>query len=216
MARRSEETLHGANDWYDFVNNSSEVIPAGAILRVSSASPHVSQGVTRPALIVDQSDEVGAQYRHAVNSLNRVPVGGYGECCFRGPCYALYDTADGTPGLGQAWGPNTNSWKLRKRIGGFVVDQISTNGQQVQLAVVRFAPWLYCYGKLDGDLAHGGSATASVWDTTGDTTFNVTVYDEDFIGSGDEIVTGARVHMNWSTLDEHWILIGSDTCPTEV
>lgn len=214
MAQRVRDTLQGSPRWFDYINNSSEVIPAGAVLRVSSAAAHTSQGQTRPAYTVAKPDAVGAQFRHAINDLDRVPAGGYGRCTFEGPVLALYDDAGGTPGLGEAWGPNNNSWKLTKRIGGFVIDQTSTNGTTLTLVTVRFAPWLYCYGNLDGDLAHAGSATLSVYDSSGDTTYNVTVYDPSKIGSGKEIVSGSRIDAVWSTQDNRWTLNTSAVCPT--
>lgn len=214
MARSPRKNLVSALRWHDYKNDTSEVIPAGAILRVSSATPNVSQGQSRPAFLVGKPDAVGSQYRHAVNALNRVPAGGYGQLTFEGPVFAKYETGDGTPALGEAWGPNNNEWVLRKRIGGFVVDQVSTNGTTAGVMVVRFAPWLYTYGKLDADIAHASSATASVWDSNGDTTFNVTVYDPGLIGTGKEIVSGSWVHAHWNTLDNHWILTGASACPS--
>jgi hypothetical protein len=214
MARPFQDSLLGGLRPFEFINSSGETIPPGGCIRISSASPNVSNGAARPALVAGKPDTVGSQGQHFFNGLERVPDGKGGIAYKESLCFAAFESGDGTPALSEAWGPVSTGWKLRKRVGGFRIRAVSTNGQAMGLAVIEFAPWIYTYGKLDGDLAHGGSATVSVWDTTGDTTFNIIVYDEDFIGSGKEIVSGARIHAQWNELDQHWILTGSDTCPT--
>lgn len=213
MKRHLQETAKYKLRWHEFVNDSGEEIPAGAILRLSSGTLDTSY-TGSDALRMGKPNAVGSQGQHYVNGLNRVGIGKRGLCCFQSLCLALYDSSSGTPALGEAWGPNNGSWKLVKRIGGYKVVALPTNGQTAGLMVVRRAPWTYGYGVLDGDIAHGGSATVSVHDSSGDTTFNITVYDEDFIGSGKEIVSGSRVHYDWAELDERFILTGSNVCPT--
>jgi hypothetical protein len=71
---------------------------------------------------------------------------------------------------------------------------------------------------LDGDLAHGGSATASVYianaGTESDTGENVTVYDFDMIGSGNEIVATTKVFI--ANVNGYWYVINAAACATPV
>jgi hypothetical protein len=69
---------------------------------------------------------------------------------------------------------------------------------------------------LDGDLAHGGSATASVYianaGTESDTGENVTVYDFGLIGSAKEIVSGTKIFI--ASVNGYWYVIAAGVCPT--
>jgi hypothetical protein len=69
---------------------------------------------------------------------------------------------------------------------------------------------------LDGDLAHGGSATASVYTasagTETDSGVNVTVYDFDHIGSGKEIVSGTKIYI--ANINGYWYVINTAVCAT--
>jgi hypothetical protein len=71
---------------------------------------------------------------------------------------------------------------------------------------------------LDGDLAHGGSATASVYianaGTESDSGENVTVYDFDMIGSGNEIVATTKVFI--ANVNGYWYVINAAACATPV
>lgn len=71
---------------------------------------------------------------------------------------------------------------------------------------------------LDGDLAHSGSATASVYTasagTESDSGENVTVYDFDHIGSGKEIVSGTKVII--ANIQGFWYVINAAACATTI
>ena len=212
MALPFEEQFDGSIRWYEVYNNTSETIPPRSVVKITGLN--TSNGVTRPALLAGKPDGVGSQGQHMVTGPVPIGAGKYGRACKEGLCLCAYSTADGTPSVSTSWGPNNNEWVLRKRIGGYRIRALSTQGQTINVAVVELAPWLFAYGNLTADLAHGGNANTSVYDTSGDTTFDVTVYDEDFIGTGKEIVSGSRIHFSWSELDQHWILSGSAVCPT--
>lgn len=87
----------------------------------------------------------------------------------------------------------------------------------VQLLPVRFAASMQIkIAVLDGDLAHGGSATASVYTasagTESDSGENVTVYDFDMIGTGKKIASGTKVFIG--NVNGYWYVIASAACPT--
>ena len=212
MALPFEEQFDGSIRWYEVYNNTSETIPPRSVVKVTGLN--TSNGVTRPALLAGKPDGVGSQGQHMVTGPVPIGQGKYGRACKEGLCLCAYSAADGTPSVSTAWGPNNNEWVLRKRIGGYRIRALSTQGQTIGVAVVELAPWTIAYGTLDGDLAHAGSATVSVYDSTGDTTFNLTVYDHSKIGTGKEIVTGSRIDFGWMELDQRWALLGSAVCPT--
>lgn len=68
---------------------------------------------------------------------------------------------------------------------------------------------------LDGDLAAGGSATASLYTadagTESDSGVNVTVYDF-IIPSGKELVSGSKIFVG--LVDGFWYLVNTGICPT--
>lgn len=68
----------------------------------------------------------------------------------------------------------------------------------------KFGRWvaapsnIFLFGKLDGSLSEGSSATMSIWagDPLVDTTDNITVYDW-FLGSGESIDSGKKVKVEF-------------------
>lgn len=64
----------------------------------------------------------------AFNGPLPVPVGGYGEFTFFGPCHAIYETGYGTPVNGQDWGSLSDSWKIAPGAGVKILGGV-TNGR---------------------------------------------------------------------------------------
>ena len=172
-------------------------------------------GTARRALTVAQSTATGAQHSHGFNTGITLDASNHGWAQPGPPWLALYDTADGTPVAGESWGPISGSWKLRKRVGGFAALGVETIAS-VGYVWVMPAPFLLGKGRLDGDLATGGSATVSVYDENGDTTYNITVFDADeaMIATGDELVAGIDIIFGWLPTHREYHLINADTCPT--
>lgn len=56
-----------------------------------------------------------------VNGPFQIAAGGGGAVHATGPFFALYDSGDGTPAVGELWGAGNGSWKLRKGKAGFRV-----------------------------------------------------------------------------------------------
>jgi hypothetical protein len=115
------------NDWGEranslaVVNATNETIPAGAVVAVSGA-PDVKgrPAVGKPAvngqpgcLIVTGQSILPA------NTTDGEPTG---WATFDTPAPAVFNPADGTPALGEEWGPGENSWLLRKGKPGFRID----------------------------------------------------------------------------------------------
>ena len=68
------------------------------------------------------------------------------------------------------------------------------------------------FGRLDGDLSAGSSATMSIWEgsTLADSGRNVTVYDW-FLPTGKKLTYGAKVAAVWNS--GKWYVDTTDTCP---
>ena len=88
--------------WLEYRNDSGERIPAFGIVRITGV---VVPEPGRVLLTVAKPDAYGCQLQCAVNGPVPIDADRYGVCA-RGPFVAaLYDTGDGTPAVGQKWGP---------------------------------------------------------------------------------------------------------------
>jgi hypothetical protein len=91
-----------------------------------------------------------------VDSINKFGRATRGER----PVYALYDTADGEPAVGDVWGVGDSSFKLRKYLPGFVVLEQGAGG----LVLVLHQHFVHVWGKNDAALAYNSTGvTVSVW-----------------------------------------------------
>ncbi len=120
--------------WQEFVNNNAGQVPAYGIVRATGLSI-VEPG--RVVLAVDEPNAFGCQANCFVNGPVPVNAGAYGYATRSGPLVALYDSADGTPAYGDAWGPRSGTWKLKKNTGGFFCLGPPTNSA---LPVALFVP----------------------------------------------------------------------------
>ena len=71
-------------------------------------------------------------------------------------------------------------------------------------------------GKLDGALAHDGTATVSMWGENSsvveaDSLDNITGVRAWIMPDAKKIVSGAKVHLSW--MNNRFYVTGSDTCP---
>ena len=193
-------------------NGGSDEIPAYGICRILTGAPALPNA--RRATNVGKPDTYGARLdSHLINGPIPISAGEHGWAQPYPPYTVLYDTA-ATPAFGESWGPINASYKATKRSAGYRVNGIlsSTN------ATMHVMPNHFILGKgrLDGDLASGGSATVSVYDENGDTTYNITVFDADeaMIATGDELVAGIDIIFGWLPTHREYHLINADTCPT--
>jgi hypothetical protein len=104
--------------WFPVKNDSGEVIPAFALMRVTGEEA-VAAGV-EAAMTVGKPNADGDPHV-VVNGPLRIPVDGYGYGTLGHPVAVLYDTADGTPGVGDTWGSVGGSWKAGQQRAGFRV-----------------------------------------------------------------------------------------------
>lgn len=99
--------------WLPCRNNSGEVVPAFGVVRITGADTKGIITVAKPNIASD------------VNTLVNGPVpignGNIGLCTAESPADVLYETADGTPALGEAWGSGSGTFKLRKNNTGYMI-----------------------------------------------------------------------------------------------
>ncbi len=145
--------------WTEFVNSNAGAVPAYGVVRATGITV-VEPG--RVLLSADQPNAFGCQANCFVNSPVSVAAGKYGYVTRSSPLVALYDTADGTPAYGQAWGPRSGSWKLKKNTGGFFV--LGVTNSSLGLALVAPLPMLTFRGKTTaGAIAKGSTGTINIY-----------------------------------------------------
>jgi hypothetical protein len=143
-----------AHAWQEFVNNNAAQVPAYGLLRATGVSI-VEPG--RVLLSADQPNTFGCQANCFVNGPVPVSSGKYGYCTKGAPVVALYDTADGAPAFGDAWGPRSGTWKLKKNTGGFFCLGGPTNAT-LGLALFAPLPMLTFRGKTTAAAINKGSS----------------------------------------------------------
>jgi hypothetical protein len=155
-----------------FFNDSGQTIPPFGVVLLKGFKGQDSDTKRGPAqgvvASVKRPDVFGCQYNAMV--ADETPDGagcpdqtfGAAQLPMQGvPLIALYDSADGTPAFGEAWGPRSGTFKLKKNTGGFRVIGVydSTN----HYALVQPEPMLTVFGKFAADLAPDASADLTIW-----------------------------------------------------
>jgi hypothetical protein len=73
---------------------------------------------------------------------------------------AAYDNSDGTPAAGEAWGPRSGTYLLKKNTGGFIVLGVVDSVNHYVL--VKSDPMDFFRGIVSADVAAGGTGTITV------------------------------------------------------
>jgi hypothetical protein len=161
-----------------FLNKSSETAPAYAVMRITGLETAGidAAGLDEQPLVVkvDKPNSV-ANRQLLINGPIAVPAGKYGRGTLDLPAWILYDTASGTPSLGDSWGPKNGAWKLSIHRPGFTVVGGAVAADEVVYCERENTP-IYL-GKTDAAITQGTSGTVSVWAGTpagiADTTDNI-------------------------------------------
>jgi len=140
-------------------NDSGTSAPAGAIVKITGAI-----NVDNEVGLKGTKPDTSLAINYAI-SLGPVAAGKLGDCVLFDPARALYDTSDGAPSFGQAWGFEPSSWKLRKGRYGFEI-QGFPKGERVlacPIPIRTFAAKVSStLTKLNGS-DQPGSQTATLW-----------------------------------------------------
>jgi hypothetical protein len=152
-------------------NTSGETVPAFGVMRIVSAT-------TLGTEVVYEIGKQATEFQRfmLVNGEETIADNAYGTGYFLDLAgRVLYDSADGTPALGQVWGPYPSSWKLRRHMYGFrILGDADTNGTHVRCLQHLVT---HVFGKTNGAYSKGATnAALSVWkgDASADSTADVT------------------------------------------
>lgn len=170
--------------WLPFRNDSGEEVPANGVMAVTGIA--VVNG-TKYLTIEKPGSTFYRQY--AVNGPKKIADEGYGHCALT-DClqWALYYESDGTPAIGEGWGPKPSSWFLHKHWPGYriVGGETGTNPKaRVRVVWTGFdklnAKSDSDVDEFDEDTSTAGSGTASVYyknasNVLTDTAWNVTFW----------------------------------------
>jgi hypothetical protein len=159
--------------WEAFKNDTSEEIPAHGVIAISGRTLVNN----RQVLLGAKPSTYGSRHAHRLNGPIPVAAGAYGICRIYGVCTAVYETTDGTPAIGDLWGPRDGGWKLRSATPGWRIIGGAENG----LIFVVHEPSQTLVGKTDAAINKAASGTVSIyWSVSGgavtDTNVNVTAY----------------------------------------
>lgn len=189
----------------EYRNDSGETIPAYGIVRITGI---IIPEPGRVLLTVAKPNVYGCQYQCAINGPVPIGAGKFGNCSRETFAAALYDTADGPPGIGERWGPRDGTWKLRRNTGGFAV--VGTTKAATGLVLVQPAPMLSFVGKTDIAHAKGVTGTVSIHagtlgsetDTTADMTGVYNRYAD--------VASGKWVRCEWNGQYNDWELVAAE------
>jgi hypothetical protein len=138
-----------------FRNDSGEEIPANGCMRITGSATVGGQQY----LIAEKPNTYGSQYLHWFNGDQPVATGKFGTCYKGSFVRALYDTADGTPAVGERWGPRSGTWKLKKNTGGWQI----LGGHSSGIVTVQHAPMLRFIGKTKSAVIFGSTVDVTIW-----------------------------------------------------
>jgi hypothetical protein len=135
------------NDWIPVLNTTEETIPSFGVMSVLGDLDDDG------AVSVGKPDENGSA-RFLVNGevAIRPGKGGKGTPGLR--CVVAYDEEDGTPAIGEDWGPGVDTWKLKKGNTGFFLWGAAggvANGLRLWASPPAACERLAVTGQLSGD-----------------------------------------------------------------
>jgi hypothetical protein len=178
--------------WLPFRNDSSETVPAHAVLKITGAT----RGEDRRTLFtIDKPGGSTFTRLYGVNGATPVAVGRYGALSFAGPLCVLYE--GGPPAIGEGWGPKPGSWKLAKAHYGFTIAGGVNTEKEIVLATLE--PIVEVEGKSSGSISADGTGTVDVWtgESPGaDTTWDLTAWNR--YDTVTAISSGKRVGCTWT------------------
>lgn len=207
--------------WLEFNNTTGVQVPAFAVMRISDYKPPTANTSlskkSEDILSIFQPSTFGSQHLHYINGPTPVDNNAFGLCTNQWPAWALYDQSDGTPVIGDFWGPRNATWKLKKSTGGFRI--AGTPDTTNFIVPVVQAPMYQFYGKNTGSQVAKGSPCA------------VNVYTGTFgseTDSGVQLTALARLgpipanamlicSIDFTSLGNavpNWYALETDTCPS--
>lgn len=205
VSLRSQEFQETRQPIY-FQNDSTEEIPPFACMKVTGAT----EVNGRAFVVVAKPDGDGGPF--LFNNFRTVQPDAYGAAQSTPVVKVGYLT--GSPGAGQRWGPNSDSWLLEYQgtdtsvlaYGSLQDDP----GDKILLGNPVFPEeFVMRIGKADSTISYDNSGTVSLWDASSDTTDNVTAH-LDWMHGDANISSGKEVLIAWFPLEGLWRIIGAE------
>lgn len=208
------DSFFGQQAWFDFQNTDATLMPAFGVGIIADVKVVSADELT--AFKIAQPSSYGSQYNAVINGPVDVPANSYGRCTRSGVVLALYDSSDGTPQFGDAWGPRSGTWKLKKNTGGFFCLGAPTN-TTLFLALFAPMPFLRFRGTADADIAIDATGTVSIFYRSGATAYTDTTVNATALNDLDAIVKGGsdiecvyEPYQNAGVYTEGWKTVQSD------
>jgi hypothetical protein len=144
-----------------FRNDSGEAVPAHAVMRVTGMAT-----VERKNLFTISKPNTTFGRLYLVNGPTGVAIGkrGWGTWLWHAD-HVLYDTAN-TPAYGESWGPQNNTWTIKKNHVGFLIAGGNTGTGAASRTIAMQELTTAAFGKADAAIASGASGTVRVYGGT--------------------------------------------------
>jgi hypothetical protein len=162
----------------------------------------------RVVVTASKPDAFGSQIQCALNGPQPVEAGSLGIAMRGGLAAARYETADGTPLIGEKWGPREGEWKLRKHTGGFNV--VGVTNATTGLVLVQPSPMRMFIGKTDTAFGKGATGTISLWAGPLGAEVDTTVDISGVYNRFANVASGKWVRCEWNEETETWELTAAE------
>lgn len=146
-----------------FKNESSETVPTGGVMRITGGD------ATGGGFLKTAKPNSSRQLWFLVNIGDAIPPNKHGDGSYLTSLHSdceenlvLYDTGN-TPAYGEFWGPQDNTWTLKKNHPGFYIigGNTGTGAASRTIAVQQQTP---LWGKPAGSYSVNGTGTIDLWD----------------------------------------------------
>ena len=177
-----------------FKNTASETAPKGAVMRITTSTSASDKCVTIA------KPDTSFHRLYLINVGGPVAENKFGRGMFLtaetfswDTHYVLYDTAN-TPAYGESWGPQNDSWKLKKFRYGFTILGGNTGSGETAKTIAVQHVVNHFYGQTDAAINKGSSGTVSVYDGDNtDTSINVSSVQNKFAN----VAITKKVSVTW-------------------
>ena len=184
-------------------NDSSEVMPAGGLGRVTGYGSHGGEQYWT----VDKPNTDFHRW-YIVNGPLPIAAGAAGAGHIGPIAQVAYDTNEGTPGIEESWGAKSGQWTLVKDRPGFTIIGVRDLADDDLVECIQQSVNMIT-GKADATITAGSSGTVSIhfaasasaseYDVTGNLKW---------MHNSEDISLGKQVKMDW--IDGRWLITGAE------
>jgi hypothetical protein len=179
-----------------FKNDASESAPRWGVMRVTGANYDGKY-------ITTAKPNATLQRLYLVNVEGAVDAGKFGwgayltaETSSFDSHYVLYDTGN-TPAYGESWGPQNNTWTIKKDHPGFLIQGGNTGtGATSRTIAIQDVPQ-HVFGKADAAIANAASGTVRIYGGTQGSETDTGLTIASCYNYGPDIADEANVWVGW-------------------